>query len=81
MQITRNMSLEELEQRMGDVATRREAAALREILVARHNGEQTQDIDEWEWADMVREAVEAAGEPHELDVRDAERSATLDGGK
>lgn len=57
MMISRTMNLTDLAERMGAEAAASDAAAMRDLLVERHDGHDTADISESEWLDMLNEAV------------------------
>jgi len=52
MIIHRNMDLDQLHQLMGDVATREEAAALRDILIE-NDYANTDDINQADWLELL----------------------------
>jgi len=63
MQITDAMNLDQLAERMGSVATQADAAAMRDLLVSRFDGQDTSGIPEAEWLamlDQVPPSAEAA---------------------
>ena len=61
MNITSNMDLNQLAERMGNTATQTEAEAMRDLLVeAGHEGRDTSEIAESEWAQHLCQAVEMA---------------------
>jgi len=55
MNINRNMSIYDLALRMGSDATEEQAEAMRVLLIAAgHDGDDTADIPENEWNDLLR---------------------------
>ena len=62
MEITRTMDLAQLAERMGAEATIDEARRMRDLLVAEHDGESTDDIDEIQWIRMLDRAIVLDGE-------------------
>lgn len=56
MKITGTMDLHQLIERIGN-ASLEEAAAMRALLVERHEGEDTRDIPEAEWQELLEQAV------------------------
>jgi hypothetical protein len=58
MKIEKNMSLADLAQYMGSDATETDASIMRDLLVGRHPGENTADIDDGEWTDMLDEVAQ-----------------------
>lgn len=61
MNIDRYMDLNQLAERMGDTATESEARTLRDLLIeAGHEGSDTSEIAEAEWAQHLCQAVEIA---------------------
>lgn len=62
MIIHRNMDLGQLQQLMGDVATRNEAAALRDILVDLRIGN-TDDVVAADWLELLEIAAWNAANP------------------
>jgi hypothetical protein len=57
MEITSTMSIFDLAQRMGSDATDTQASTMRDLLVARHDGRDTADIDEAEWNALLDQAA------------------------
>lgn len=61
MNITSNMDLNQLAERMGNTATQTEAEAMRDLLLkAGHEGRDTSEVAEDEWCRHLRQAVEMA---------------------
>lgn len=60
MNITSNMSLPDLQARMGDYATYDEAHVMRGLLL-RLNYAATEDIPESDWLELCEQAAEASG--------------------
>lgn len=58
MLISRTMNLAELRDRMGQLATDEQAMAMRDQLVARFDGADTQDLYSHTWANLMRLACE-----------------------
>jgi hypothetical protein len=54
------MSIYDLAQRMGSDTTDLQASAMRALLVARHDGRDTADIDDTEWIELSEQAVSDA---------------------
>lgn len=59
MLIAKDMGLAELTERMGTEATEAEARAMREMLVEHFDGQDTQDIPDADWLEMIDEAANA----------------------
>ena len=59
MMIANDMGLNELAEHMGKEATEAEARAMRELLVENFNGQDTADIPEADWLEMLDEAANA----------------------
>lgn len=57
MLITSNMNLGDLAERMGAEATESDARAMRDILVDRFDGQDTSEISESVWLEMLDESV------------------------
>jgi hypothetical protein len=53
MKIHSNMNLEELAERMGDIATRRDAVMMRECLVAWFDNWETYEVSDYHWNNML----------------------------
>jgi hypothetical protein len=58
MKIERNMDVNELCQRMGSDATEAEAKRMRDLLVTRYDDEDTDDVDDGEWLEMLQEVAQ-----------------------
>ncbi len=56
MKIASNMNLHQLVERMGADATTDQADVPRDLLVARFDGQDTADVPEGEWLDMMVQA-------------------------
>jgi hypothetical protein len=57
MTISSTMNLSELAERMGGEATEQNAKIMRDLLVEKFNGEDTRDIPESEWLEMLDQTV------------------------
>lgn len=57
MQIKYNMDLNQLAERMGNVATEEDAEAMRELLVEKYDGSDVEDVPEVEWLALLDAAV------------------------
>ncbi|MDH1506276.1 hypothetical protein N5I20_14525 [Aeromonas caviae] len=57
MKVHSNMDLNQLAERMGTEATLDDAAAMRELLVEKFDGQDTAEIPEGEWMALLEEAV------------------------
>lgn len=60
MRIASNMNLHNLAERMGDRSKIDDADAMRDLLVARFDGQDTADVPEGEWFDMRERATAGA---------------------
>lgn len=58
MQIATNMNLNDLMERMGDVATQDEAELMRDLLVEQFDGQDTADVPEAAWMELLEKAVQ-----------------------
>lgn len=53
MKIESTMNLQDLAERMGDVATTEDAARMRSVLVPEFDGEDTADVPEARWMELL----------------------------
>lgn len=60
MKISATMSLADLAERMGDVATEADARAMRDLLVERFDGQDTAEVAETEWLALAERAAAIA---------------------
>lgn len=58
MQIATNMNLNDLMERMGDVATQGEAELMRDLLVEQFDGQDTADVQEAAWMELLEKVAQ-----------------------
>lgn len=81
MEISTGMDLTQLAERMGSVATREDARAMRDVLVESSYSD-TRDIPAREWLEMMERAVSAADAAvYALDWTSANRQSSMDMGQ